>query len=190
MKAGFVGFCVVVAAIIFMAGCVENEPEMFDQVSFEKAIISDVEAKFPSADIIEIEGTSQVGGINVTSVRVTFNYTSICPVRMRVNYKYPSFGYETGVPLYLVKDCAYRCMGECVITGEEEAIVAAHSIPGTELVKEFVGNGEGVKAKAVLLKNDSIWRVSFLDEAGGLMLVNITSRNPEVRDIKIAGQAE
>ncbi len=168
---------------VIIGGCTKNKTQT-ETISFEKSIISDAESKYPGADIIEIEGTESVGEYNITNVRVTFNYTSVCPVRMRLRYKHPLFGYETGVPTYIIKDCVYRCEGTCIITSEEEAIVAAHTLPNTKNAQEFINNNgmENVNAKAVYYENEGIWSITFASNSNATnkINVNITSKNPKV----------
>ncbi|GEM_PF-2116110 len=171
---------IVPAMILLLAGCTER-PQETNQLSFEKSIIADAEAKYPDADIIEIEGREVVGGISMTNVRVTFNSTSICPVRMRLRYKSPDFGYETGIPTYIVNDCKYECVGTCVITSEEVAIVAAHTLDGSDDVKEFIGDGQGIVAKATYDKLEDNWTVTFTKtDTGEAMRVVISAKNPVI----------
>ncbi|MGB9635261.1 MAG: hypothetical protein ACP5H8_00460 [Candidatus Micrarchaeia archaeon] len=171
---------IILFVALVVIGCTRQVN--MDKSDFEKSIIQDAEAKYPGADIIEIEGTEKIGEYEITNVRVTFNSKSVCPVRMRLRYKYPTFGYETGVPTYIVKDCKYSCEGDCIITGEEEAIVAAHSLPGTKEVSRFIGNGEDVTANAEYIGQDDVWSVTFT-KGNETMNVNITAKNPRVKSI-------
>lgn len=173
---------IILAAALLFAGCIQKPPQASDTLSYEKAIIEDATAKYPDADIVEIEGTETTGDINITNVRVTFNSTSVCPVRMRLRYKAPEFGYETGVQTYIVRDCRYTCEANCVITGEEEAIVASHSLKGSESVSGFIGDGQGVSAKATYSVGGGEWTV-VLTKAGGEMEVKISARNPEILSV-------
>ncbi|MCX8205949.1 MAG: hypothetical protein N3H30_01840 [Candidatus Micrarchaeota archaeon] len=172
--------CAVLAALF--AGCI-GKPEQVDQLGFEQAIIKDARAKYPAADIIEIEGHEEVGGTNITSVRVTFNYTSVCPVRMRLKYKYPDYGYETGVTSYIIRDCTYKCEGNCIITGEEEAIVAAHTLSGSQEASQFIGDGTGIRAKAE--KAGDNWQVTFTNADGKSLVVVVRAREPAIVSVSL-----
>jgi len=171
----------VAGLVILTAGCIKPQ-EGSEALTFEKSIINDAKARYPDADIVEIEGTENIGGINVTNVRVSFNSDTICPKRMRLRYK-TGFGYETGVPTYIVNDCVYKCMGNCIITGSEEAIIAAHSLPGTGKVQEFIGDGKDIKTAAYY--NGDTWTVVFRKQSdGATMNVTLTAQNPIVVEIK------
>lgn len=176
----------LIAGFAALSGCTKNTVQT-ETISFDKSIISDAESKYPDADIIEIEGTENVGGYNITNVRVTFNYTSVCPVRMRLRYKHPMFGYETGVPTYIIKDCVYKCEGTCIIASEEEAIVAAHTLPGTEIAQKFIQERgmSKVNAKAIYHENEEVWSVAFMhsENKSDEIEVNITSKDPKVLSI-------
>lgn len=168
--------------VALFAGCI-NKPEEIDQLSFEQAIIKDAQAKYPTADIIEIESREQVGDTNITCVRVTFNYTSVCPIRMRLKYKYPDYGYETGVTSYIVRDCTYKCQGNCIITGDEEAIIAAHTLAGSEDVKRFIGDGTDITAKAKKVGDD--WVVQFTNAKGQTVSVTVRARDPAILSVSL-----
>lgn len=175
----------LVAGIVIMAAGCTKPQDGFDTLTFEKSIINDAKAKYPSADVIEIEGSEIIGGINMTNVRVSFNSNTICPTRMRLRYR-QTFGYETGVPTYLVKDCQLSCTENCIITGEEEAIIAAHKLPGTQRVSEFVGKGQGIKASASYVAADGTWVVEFTRESDGAeMIVTLTAQNPTLLKIEV-----
>ena len=182
-------YALVVLFLVFMLGCTSNYRGETVSLDTEKSIIEDVESKYPNADIIEIEGVEEFGEYNITNVRVTFNYTSICPVRMRIRYKHPTFGYETGVPTYIVKDCVYRCEGKCVITGEEEAIVASHTLPGTDVVKDFIGDGSNVTARAVFNESAGVWTVTLtksLGNSSSISTVLIRAKDPAILNVSFS----
>ncbi|MEM3364649.1 MAG: hypothetical protein QXS93_04030 [Candidatus Micrarchaeia archaeon] len=167
----------LVGVAILTSGCIKPQ-DGSDTMTFEKSILDDARARYPGADIIEIEGSEEISGIKVTNVRVTFASDTICPSRLRLRYKQP-FGYETGVPIYIVKDCRVTCTENCIITGPEEAIIAAHTLPESEQVNEFIGDGTGIKAHAKF--SDDVWTVTFnRARDGAIMEVALTAKNPRI----------
>ncbi|MCX8200456.1 MAG: hypothetical protein N3G76_03220 [Candidatus Micrarchaeota archaeon] len=176
-----IAMLVLAGIAVLASGCTKPQGSS-DTMTFEKSIIDDAKVRYPGADIVEIEGTEEIGGVKVTNVRVTFGSDTICPSRLRLRYKQP-FGYETGVPIYIVKDCQVTCRSDCIITGPEEAIIAAHTLPGSERAKEFIGDGSGIKAAAV--PSGDVWVVRFKREPdGAVMEVTLTAKNPTI--IKVA----
>jgi hypothetical protein len=174
----------VAGIAVFTAGCIKPQ-DGSDTMTFEKSIINDAKARYPDANIVEIEGSEMSAGVNMTNVRVSFGIGTICPSRMRLRYK-NTFGYETGVPTYIVKDCEYKCEGNCIITGEEEAIIAAHKLPGTEQVQAYIGDGTGIKTSAVYSAEFGTWLVTFSRQSdGSKMVVKLTSMNPAVLQIEM-----
>ncbi len=171
--------------MFFLFGCVTTPEKEVEQLDPEKTIIEDAKSKHPTADIIEIESVDVMDGTNVTSVRVSYYMDTICPERYRLRYRYPEFGYETGVPIEIVKNCEYKYTPDSVITFEEQAIVAAHTLRGTDEVKEFVGNGDNIKVETNYYGSTGVWEVLFNNELTfEKMRVTLQSKNPQVLTIK------
>ncbi len=174
----------LILGILFMGllllGCTGKDKDISNSVSWYDSVINDAKAKYPDADVVEIEGDSKIGDKTITLVKVVFNSGSPCPVRMRLKYE-KGFGFATGVPTYIVKDCVYKCVGSCQITTEEEAIVAAHSLPNSEKIQAFVENSDDISASAKYDEVNKLWEV-FFDDGSYVMAVNLTAKNPKILD--------
>ncbi len=169
----------LLVSVLLLLGCTSPENTPKDNSSnWYDSVVSDARAKYPDADLVEVEGESAIGGHNITLVKVVFNSGTPCPVRMRLKYD-RDFGFSTGVPTYIVKDCEYKCVGSCHITTEEEAIVAAHTLPGSEDISEFLLDYPDARAEARLDESKGLWIVDFTSE-GGTLEVNLTSRSPKI----------
>lgn len=178
-------YIVLLFVFFFLFGCVTPPEKDVQNIEHDKTIIEDAKSKHPSADIIEIESVDIMNGINVTSVRVSYYTDSICPERYRLRYRFPDFGYETGVPIEVVKNCEYKYTPDSVITYEEQAIVAAHTLQGTEEVKEFIGNGNGITVETNFYSSTGVWEVLFHNTISDeTMRVTIQSKNPKIIVIK------
>lgn len=169
----------------FLFGCITTPEREYEEIDAQKTIIEDAMNKHPTADIVEIESIDLMGGINVTSVRVSYYTNSICPERYRLRYRFPEFGYETGVPIEIVKNCEYKYTPDSVISYKEQAIVAAHTLKGTDEVKEFIGNGEDIFVETFFHSDTGVWQVVFKNELTlEEMSVNLRARNPTLLTIK------
>ena len=178
-------YVILLFVAFFLFGCVAPPEKEVQNIELDKTIIEDAKSKHPSADIIEIESVDLMDGINVTSVRVSYYTNSICPERYRLRYRYPDFGYETGVPIEIVKNCEYKYTPDSIITYEEQAIVAAHTLQGTDEVKGFVGNGNDITVKTNYYSTTGIWEVLFHNEISNeTMRVTVQAKNPKIIVIK------
>lgn len=171
--------------MFFLLGCITVPEKEVEQIEHDKTIIEDAKNRHPTADIIEIESVDLMDNINVTSVRVSYYIDTICPERYRLRYKYPAFGYETGVPIVIVKNCEYQYTPDSVITFEEQAIVAAHTLKGTDEVKEFIGDGTNIKVETKFYSSTNVWEIIFNNELTlEKMRVTLQSKNPKILTIK------
>jgi hypothetical protein len=176
---------IILFLFFFLFGCITTPEREFEVIDHEKTIIEDAMNKHPTADIVEIESIDSMDGVNVTNIRVSYYINTICPERYRLRYRYPEFGYETGVPIEIVKNCEYKYTPDSVITFKEQAIVAAHTLKGTEEVKEFVGNGENIFVETNYYSNSEVWEIVFTNELTfEKMRVTLQSRNPQVLTVK------
>lgn len=179
----------ILFVFFFLFGCLTTPEEDVEQIELDKTVLEDARSKHPSADIIEIESVDLMNGINITNVRVSYYVNSICPERYRLRYKYPEFGYETGVIIEIVKDCKYTYTPDSIITFEEQAIVAAHTLSGTDEVKEFIGKGENIKVETHYDSTSGIWEVTFKNkESLNEMKVTLQSKNPQILSIEKLGE--
>ncbi len=176
---------IILFLMFFLFGCITTPEREFEEIDPEKTIIEDATNKHPNADIIEIESLDLMDGINITSVRVSYYVDTICPERYRLRYKYPEFGYETGIPIEIVKNCEYRYTPDSIITYEEQAIVAAHTLMGSDEVNEFIGAGENIKVKTSFTSNTGVWKVTFENIlTNETMYVSLQSKNPKILNIE------
>ncbi|MEM2974571.1 MAG: hypothetical protein QW112_03035 [Candidatus Micrarchaeia archaeon] len=57
---------------------------------------------------------------------------------MHLYYDYPKKGFIISPPEYITKDCKVCQADTCVIGTSEEAIIASHTLPGTEDVHTYI----------------------------------------------------
>jgi len=136
----------VLAVSVFVSGCVK--PEESKNVTQQAAIayvIDDLKAKYTDAEVREIVEMSQSDNSWYVKAKVTYNYSSPCPVRMHLYYDYPKKGFIISPPEYVTKECTVCQTGTCVIGTEEEAIIASHTLNGTSTAASYITHNANAK---------------------------------------------
>ncbi len=127
----------VVAGIVLL-WYAANKPAQTTEYDARNFVLKDAQGKYPEADI-SVLMTNFSGNSWKIKVRATLNATSPCPERIHLYYDYPAQQFEARLPEYITKDCRI-CINvpECVILFPEEALIASHTFPGTQEVKDFL----------------------------------------------------
>jgi len=134
--------CVFLLAFgVFLFGCVQPAATAAVTESDAKAFVNDdLKAKYPDAEIREITETTFFEDSYQMKARVTYNYSTKCPVRLNIYYDYPKKGFVASPPEYVTRDCTV-CKNvaqvSCILGTPEEAIIASHSIAGSDAVKGY-----------------------------------------------------
>ncbi len=135
-----------------------------EREKLEKVIVEDASQRYPDADIVEIIDRKRINNTYEFKVRVTWNYTSICPIRYHLYYYYPSQHLVPKLPEKILSNCDFCKEGNCIIAFEEEAIQASVNMPECKKVREFV---EEKNALPEVKKVGNLWVVkwSSVDES-------------------------
>ncbi|MCS7109507.1 MAG: hypothetical protein NZ903_01790 [Candidatus Micrarchaeota archaeon] len=185
---------ILLIASIFMFGCVQNERgKTLTEEEVKKFVLDDLNSKYPQADvreILEIRTTDSNESWQIKT-RVTFNYTSPCPVRMSVYYDYPRKGFIETPPEYITKDCQV-CKGvaKCILGTPEEAIIASHTLDGGEPVSKFIKDYPNAKASAKFYSeyidpvekrtHNNIWVVKWTTDATNYGLIVLITNDARI----------
>ncbi len=160
-------FVLFLAALLLILAFARPTPSVSaEKGSVKDAILLDAAYRFPNADKIDIVQLEKKGNDEVFVVRVTYNYSSVCPKRYHVYYTYPDGRFMPEYPVKVVTDCnmCKDVKEGCFITYEEEAIIASVNLNGTEAVRSFVLSE---KPTAYVLKKGNVWRVLWLKDGRG-----------------------
>lgn len=160
---------------VFMFGCPQQPVTKTVTEAEARAFVDDdLAAKFSNADVREIIEMSQSDGSWYVKARVTYNFTTPCPVRMHVYYDYPKKGFIESPPEYITKDCVVCKEGTCVIGTPEEAIIASHTMAGSAAVNSYVIAHSDAKPEAKLYaeyvdadtgeKHRNVWIVKWFSQ--------------------------
>jgi hypothetical protein len=128
-----------VFAGILMFGCSQQTSDKNVTLAGARSFVEDdLRAKYPDAEVREIIDMTQTEGSWYVKARVTYNFSTACPVRIHVYYDYPKKGFIESPPEYITKDCRVCTAGQCIIATPEEAIIASHTMASSELAQAYI----------------------------------------------------
>lgn len=141
-------FALLFVALFFFGCPVVERQKIISEVEARAHVEQDLRTKFPNAEVREIISATTDGESWQIKARVTYNFSSPCPVRLHVFYDYPRKGFIISPPEYITHECRV-CVGEpCIIAVPEEAIIASHTLAGTSDVKNYITNYANAKPTA------------------------------------------
>ncbi|RME78907.1 MAG: hypothetical protein D6769_03760 [Methanobacteriota archaeon] len=155
------------------------------KASLENAVLEDARTRFADADIVEINNIEEKGGNKYIVVRVTYNYSSTCPIRKHVYYTYPEGLFLPEYPVNVITSCSFCKSGDCLIAYDEEAILASVNAKGTAQVRDFA---ELNNATPLVSKLGNIWKVKWVAD-NSVMEVALTQKGSLV-DVKLINTTE
>ena len=197
----------LVSLVLFslvLFGCLQTEQQQVFKESDARAfVLDDLNSKYPSAnvkEILEIVSSSTNDSWQIKA-RVTFNYTSACPVRMNVYYDYPRKGFIETPPEYVTKECTV-CKGveTCILGTPEEAIIASHTLEGSDAVVSFISAHSNAQASAKFYseyldpiqtnKYSNVWVVKWTSDTTNYGLIVLVSNEAQVLGVIQATKQE
>lgn len=197
-------FASLVIISLFMFGCLQsNTTKRFSEDEVRKFVIDDLNSKYPDADvkeILEMKSTDMNESWQIKT-RVTFNYSSPCPVRMHVYYDYPRRGFIETPPEYITKSCEV-CQGvsKCLLGTPEEAIIASHTLYGSEPVTRFINSYPNAVVTAKFYSEyldpiekkpyQNVWIVKWTSESTNYGLIVLISNDAKILGIIQATKQE
>ncbi|MFN3909903.1 MAG: hypothetical protein ACK4J0_01555 [Candidatus Anstonellaceae archaeon] len=138
----------------------------------KKFFEEDLRYTYPNADVREIISIEKVSDQNqdyVLKAWVSTNLSTPCPEKIEVQYSYPSRNF-IGSATKLVYGCVVCPTDKknCHILYPEEAIIASHTYPQTEPVREFIKLFPKAKPQVKFLEEldgyKNVWRVDWIEE--------------------------
>jgi len=157
---------IILALIVIIAlllSSIEFFSKSIEEGEASQFVTEDLREKYPLADISIIsidEKTDDGEKYYSIKAKVTEDYASPCPKRMHIYYNYPEQNFiQQPTEHITTDDCEVCGEGICTIAFPEEAIIASHTIEGTEKVNEFLEKNK--YAVPYVSKTDSIWLVRW-----------------------------
>ncbi len=152
------GILIILIAIIYSG--IEFWKNSSPDTNVKSLILEDLKTKHPDSTvgIISIEKIGENNGsYYAVKAKVTQNYATPCPVRIHYHYNYPEQNFVTSPPEYITKNCKVCTDSTCYLMFEEEAIIASHTLKGTEAIEEYINENSGAYPK--VQSNPEGWTV-------------------------------
>ena len=152
--------------------------------------------EYPNADIVEVQSIDRKEGNYELKNRVSIGISTKCPQRLHFITKYPETGITSEAfvlppPEEIVGKNCKVCQGKdnCQILFEEEAIVASHTMQGTQRIQEFLEAYPSAMATANLREEyaglENVWLVKWNSNDASVPVTAIISRDTgEVKGIE------
>ncbi|MCC7552308.1 hypothetical protein KO317_01420 [Candidatus Micrarchaeota archaeon] len=185
----------IVSLLIIISVCLlflYNWTSPLTEKDAETSVLEDLKAKYGNTaefEIISIAENQPIeegkGKYYTLKARVTVNPTSPCPERIHLYYNYPEQGFVTQPPDYITKNCEI-CVGQsiCYLIFNEEAIIASHTIEGTENVKQYLDQYLNAKSNVKSPTNSQDnWIVEWNSETADFYYIVELTRNAELINV-------
>jgi hypothetical protein len=164
MRREYIVIGLLVIAIIFLIGVIDFVKKNVEQADAKKFVLEELNRLYPDADaeiISMAEKTSPAGSkyFEIKS-RVTRDAATPCPRRIHIYFNYPEQNFVPQPPEYVTQNCQV-CVDKtnCVIGFQEEAIIASHTLVGTEEVATFIKDNNA--AYPAVTDNGDSWLVEW-----------------------------
>lgn len=152
---------VLFVAVVLLMALVEFFKKKSEVIDAKTFILEDLKQNYPGADIEIITMKEKFNEknerYNEIKAKVTVNQNMPCPQRMHLYYNYPEQNFVPQTPEYITLGCKVCVASQCNIIFPEEAIIASHTLDGTEDVQAFVDTYNN--ARALTNENATAWVV-------------------------------
>ena len=185
-------YAVILVVGLFLIGCIQTPISTAVSESDAKAFVNDdLRSKYSDAEIREITETTFSDNSYLMKARVTYNYSSQCPVRLNIYYDYPKKGFVASPPEYVTRDCTVckdTLKSSCILGSPEEAIIASHTIASSDKIKSYLAAHPDAKPDAKFYteyvdnstRSRDVWVVRLLSPTTNFgVFAMISQKNPE-----------
>ncbi len=144
---------------------VANKPDVTSEYDARNFVINDATTKYPEAEI-KVVSSNFTNNSWKMKVKATLGQNTPCPERIHLYYDYPALQFTTRPPEHITKNCEV-CVNapECILVFPEEALIASHTLSGTEVVKGFLEQTPEATGKASFLVSygnyENVWQVEW-----------------------------
>jgi len=163
MKNELIAIVLLILASVFLISIIDFYKKNIEFSDAKKFVTEELKVKYPLAEIgiISVEEKNNNGTkYYEIKTRVTKNAATPCPERMHIYFNYPMQNFVSQPPEYVTKNCKV-CLEKqnCPILFAEEAIIASHTMPGTEAINEFIMDSVG--AYPTVTENENSWVIQW-----------------------------
>lgn len=157
-----------------------------EEADASKFVMEDLRTKYPTAEIAIMamvpKQDDRGGRYLEVQAKVTKNPESSCPERSHIFYNYPVQNFVPKPPEVITANCAVCTYGICTIAFSEEAVIASHTLRGTEAVHAYIMQNRDA-VPSVTEKSDS-WVVRWDSASSATHYVVEIHRNGTVLDLR------
>lgn len=185
-------FLIVLAIfVVLLAGAVKVFQNTSSQDDARRFVLSDLQQKYPAADteILDIQekSNSQNEKYFYIKARVTNAAATACPERIHVYYNYPEQNFAATPPEYITRSCSVCISGSsCVLAFPEEAVIASHTLPGSEPITTFLGAFGS--AYPLVQETASGWKVTWDSPASAYYYTLEVGHNARLSNVQKIGK--
>ncbi|MBS3068146.1 hypothetical protein J4450_05560 [Candidatus Micrarchaeota archaeon] len=158
-----------------------------EQADAKRFVQEDLKSKYPNAEteILSVTEKKDEKGQKYFEIKakVTRFANSACPERSHTYYNYPKQNFVAPPDETITTNCSVcsDSSKQCVIAFPEEAVIASHTLKGTEDVDRFVNN----KVSAVpIVRQTANWIIIWNSEISSFFYEVEISKNGTVVSIK------
>ena len=156
-----------------------------DATKASNFVSEDLSTKYPAADIsimsVTQKSNDQGKAYYEVEARVTQDPNSPCPQRSHIFYNYPEQNFVPQPTEVITSNCSVCTEGMCNIAFSEEAIIASHTLPGTDAVQLYLQSSQGAFA-TVTEKTDG-WLVKWDSATSSVSYVVEMHRNGSILNV-------
>ncbi|MDO8553532.1 MAG: hypothetical protein Q7S22_01890 [Candidatus Micrarchaeota archaeon] len=154
------GLVVFILILVALIDFIKRNVEKADATKF---VTEDLKNKYSGADVSIIATTEKSNtDANIyyeIKSKVTTNLDSACPERTHIYYNYPEQNFVAQPPEYITRNCKVCTEGTCVLAFPEEAIIASHTLKGTQEISTYLAVNKN--AFSTVIEQADGWLVSW-----------------------------
>ncbi len=139
---------VLLVVILILVMAIQFFQPDIEEADASKFVMEDLRSKYPTANISIMSITPKYNEAKIryfeVKARVTVNPKGPCPERSHIFYNYPAQNFIAQPPEVITRNCVVCAEGICTIAFPEEAIIASHTLEGTEEIASYLETNQNV----------------------------------------------
>jgi hypothetical protein len=177
-----VALIIVIAALAMIVQFVRLSSFDSDASRF---VTEDLRAKYPygDIDIMSMSHLKNAEGADYLEVkaRLTEKAGTPCPERSHIFYNYPEQNFVPQPPEVITSRCEVCSESPCVIAFPEEAVIASHTLAGSDAIEAYISDYPDASASA--LEQAGSWLVTWDSPSASFVLQSSITRSGSIVDV-------
>lgn len=142
LKRGLLPILVLLFIIVVLVKAMEVFQVDVVEADASKFVLEDLRSRYPDADLEIMSTIQKVNELGrryfELKAKVTEDPLSPCPKRSHIYYNYPIQNFVPQTPEIITTNCTVCSEGICTIAFPEEAVIASHTLSGTEVIRSYL----------------------------------------------------